>query len=49
MITNNIYNNMNGEFERLIRNPEFINFVDGTECLAYQVIYGEMNFLIIMN
>ncbi len=49
MITNNIYNNMNNEFEKLIKDPKFISFVDGTECIACQVTYGEMKFIIIMN
>jgi len=48
MITNNIYDNME-EFNKLLLDPKFIEFVDGTECLAFQVTYGEIKFIIIMN
>jgi hypothetical protein len=49
MITNNnIYDNME-EFNKLLLDPKFIDFVDGTECLAYQVNYGDIKFVMIMN
>lgn len=48
MITNNIYDNMK-EFNELIKDPKFIDFLNNTPYIAFVVTYNKMKFTIIVN
>lgn len=48
MTTNNIHDNMK-EFNELIADPKFIDFINGIEYNGYVVTFGMIKFIVILN